>query len=242
MRQALKRYYLAQMARPSALGMLVNPFYFARRALFDEVRAFAGHIRGRVLDVGCGQRPYENLFSADEYVGLELDSPAARARDRADIYYEGAALPFAPDSFDALLCNQVFEHVFNPELFLAELHRVLKPGGKLLLTVPFAWDEHEQPGDFARYSSFGIAASLRRAGFEILEQRKTAADARAVFQICNAYLFKITSSGGVYRDLAFAVLLMAPVNLIGALLSRLLPSNPDFYLDNVVLAIKSARQ
>lgn len=238
----LKRYYLAQMARPGLGGLLVNPFYFARRGLFEAVRALAGHVSGRMLDVGCGTMPYRNLFAATEYVGLELDTPEARARKRADCYYDGKTFPFEEESFDALVCNQVFEHVFNPEQFMAEMYRVLKPGGRLLLTVPFAWDEHEQPHDYARYASFGLAAILRKSGFEIIEQRKTMADVRAVFQLANAYLHKVTSTGGVYRDLVAALLLMAPVNLLGTVLYWVTPANTDFYLDNVVLAAKVARR
>ena len=58
------------------------------------------------------------------------------------------------------MCNQVLEHVFNPDDFVREIARVLKPGGALLLTVPFVWNEHEQPYDYARYSSFGLRAFL----------------------------------------------------------------------------------
>lgn len=242
MRQALKRYYLAQMARPGPAGLLLNPFYFARRGLYQAVRALSGRISGRVLDVGCGTRPYEQLFAATEYVGLELDTPEARARNRADCYYDGKTFPFEPESFDALVCNQVFEHVFNPGQFMAEMNRVLKPGGLLLLTVPFAWDEHEQPHDYARYASFGLFAILRNAGFEIVEHRKTMADVRAVCQLANAYLHKVTATGGGIRDLAITVLLMAPVNLLGTMLRWVTPANPDFYLDNVVLAAKAARR
>ena len=68
------------------------------------------------------------------------------------------------------------------------------------------------------------------------------ADVRAVFQIANAYLYKVTSTGGGYLDLVVAVLLMAPVNLLGALLRWVTPANADFYLDNVVLAAKAARR
>jgi SAM-dependent methyltransferase len=239
---ALKRYYLAQLARPGPAGMLVNPFYFARCGLQEAIQALAGHISGRVLDVGCGTRPYESLFAATAYVGLEIDTPGARARGRADYYYDGGTFPFEPQSFDALVCSEVFEHVFNPQQFLAEMHRVLKPGGGLLLTVPFAWDEHEQPHDYARYTSFGLRALLQEAGFDIVECRKTAADVRAVFQLFNAYLYKVTTAGGGYRDLLAAVLLMAPVNLLGTLLHWVTPANPDFYLDNVLLAAKAAQR
>lgn len=240
-RHALRDYYRGQLARPGVVGLLVNPFYFARRGLLLAMREFAGQVSGRLLDVGCGSRPYEQLFATTGYVGLEVDTPANRALKRADVYYDGTTFPFEDASFDTVLCNQVLEHVFQPVRFLAEVRRVLKPRGKLLLTVPFAWDEHEQPVDYARYASFGLIALLRGEGFEILEQRKTMADIRAVFQIANAYLYKVSASGTTVGELVAAVLLMAPLNIIGSVLRPVTPSNPDFYLDNVVLARRAER-
>lgn len=100
-------------------------------------------------------------------------------------------------SYGGVICNQVLEHVFNPDLFLQEIFRVLKPGGKLLMTVPFVWDEHEQPWDYARYSSFGLRSLLERNGFIVDEQRKTNADARVLFQLINAYLYKALQASSV---------------------------------------------
>lgn len=236
----LKAYYAQQMARPGVVGVFVNPFYFARRELFSAVRDLAPRLDGRVLDVGCGNRPYEPLVKASEYVGLELDTPENRASKDADAFYDGRSFPFPDRSFDAVICNQVLEHVFEPVPFVGEIARVLKDGGRLLLTVPFVWDEHEQPRDFARYSSFGLAALLQRHGFAILQQRKTAADIRALFQMLNAYLYKITASRSTWLNLLAAFTLMAPINLVGTLVRWVAPRNPDFFLDNVVLAERKA--
>jgi SAM-dependent methyltransferase len=238
MLNALKRHYQQQMVQPGLVGLFVNPFYFARKGLFHEVSTLSGHVAGRVLDVGCGYKPYEHLFRATEYVGLEIDTPENRARKRADVFYDGTTFPFESASFDSLVCNQVLEHVFEPDRFVREMARVLKPGGHLLLTVPFAWDEHEQPWDFARYSSFGLAAVLHKGGFEILEHRKTMADIRTLFQLLNAYLYKVTVTGSAYVNLALTLVLMAPFNVMGSLLAWITPGNPDLYLDNVVLARK----
>src|SRR5258706_10901579 len=103
----LKEYYRGQMVRPGAFGLLVNPFYFARKGLYEVIRELAGQISGRALDVGCGYKPYEKLFAVTEYVGLELDTPDNRARKRADVYYDGRTLPFESASFDSIICNQV---------------------------------------------------------------------------------------------------------------------------------------
>lgn len=234
----LKTYYFRQMMHPGLLGLLVNPFYFARRGLLLAVRGLAVGIHGRVIDVGCGSRPYESLFKTSEYIGLELDTPDNRLTKKADVYYDGKAFPFEPNSFDGAVCNQVLEHVFEPDAFIREIARVLKTDGKLLLTVPFVWDEHEQPRDFGRYSSFGLTALLRRNGFEVIELRKTMGDVRTIFQMFNAYLFKKTQTGNPYLGLAATLVLMAPFNLAGTILSWVTPRNADLYLDNVVLAKK----
>jgi SAM-dependent methyltransferase len=232
----LKAYYVAQQMRPGVGALFINPFYFARQGLFSAVKLLAPEIHGRVLDVGCGTRPYEGLISAREYVGLELDTPENRRTNKADVYYDGHKLPFEDSSFDAVICNQVLEHVFEPDAFLREIARVLKAGGRLLLTVPFVWDEHEQPRDFGRYSSFGLAALLGRNGFRVLRHTKTAADVRSLFQLANAYLYKVTVTRSPYANLLITLVLMAPFNLVGTLLAWLTPGNADLFLDNVVLA------
>lgn len=234
----LRRWRRRQDFEPGPLGWLVNPFYFARRGLLSGLREFFPLLTGEVLDVGCGSKPYRAHLPASRYVGLEIDTPRTRANFAADAYYDGRTLPFPDGSFDAVLCSQVFEHVFAPEEFLREIHRVLRPGGRLLLAVPFVWDEHEQPHDFARYSSFGLAAQLEQGGLKVDVQRKSMADSRVLFQLASAYLYKVTRTESRTLNWLAQLLLMAPVNLLGLGLGRLLPANPDLYLDNLVLARK----
>jgi len=234
----LQKYYRRQQFFPSWLGIFVNPFYFARSGLFDAMTELAPRLSGRLLDVGCGVKPYRMLFKVDGYVGLDIDSNLSRQRGIADYFYDGKVFPFADASFDAILCSQVLEHVFNPDEFLGEIVRVLKPDGKLLLTVPFVWDEHEQPYDYARYSSFGLCALLERQGLKVIGHKKTGANASTLFQLMNAYLFKVTQSLPRLLKSLMMVSVMASINLLGIIASCLLPSNPDLFLDNVVLAEK----
>ncbi|MCW5798244.1 MAG: class I SAM-dependent methyltransferase [Nitrospira sp.] len=234
----MKRFYAAQMMCPDFPGLFINPFYFARKGLYDSIRGLAPSITGRVLDVGCGTQPYRRLFLTADYTGMELDTQENRACKRADVFYGGHAFPFDGESFDSLVCSQVLEHVFTPGEFVRELHRVLRPGGFLLLTVPFVWDEHEQPYDYARYTSFGLLALMREAGFEVVEHVKTMGDVRVLCQLVNAYLYKVTVSKSPYLNLLSTLLLMAPINLFGAAARFVAPSNLDLYLDNVILAKK----
>ena len=236
----LKAVYQRQIFFPGWLGIFVNPFYFARSGLRDAMSEFAPKLSGRLLDVGCGSKPYQALFAVDAYVGLDIDSEASRKRGIADHHYDGNTFPFADASFDTVLCNQVLEHVFNPDEFLREIVRVLKPSGKLLLTVPFVWDEHEQPHDYVRYSSFGLRALLEKQGLKIVHHKKIGADASILFQLANAYLFKVTQGWSRLSKLLFTASVMAIVNVIGLLARRMLPDNPDLFLDHIVLAEKAS--
>ena len=239
MKNLLENIYQKAAFFPGILGLFINPFYFARKGLAKNIRDLSSHISGKVLDVGCGKKPYEQLFQATEYIGLEYDSPENRKKKNADFYYDGHIFPFENNSFDSLVINQVFEHVFNPDAFLKEVLRVLKPGGKLLMTVPFVWDEHEQPHDYARYSSFGLHFILEKQGFNIVEQRKSVNDFRVIFQLVNAYLYKKMMSSNQYLNLVLVFLVMSPINVAGEIVGFLLPENNDLYLDNVVLARKN---
>lgn len=224
--------------RPGFVGMLTNPFYLARRALWKAMKDAQPHVVGRVLDVGCGVRPYRELYPSISYTGLEIDSPQSRSRNVADDYYDGVRFPYPDASFDAVLCNQVLEHSFAPSTLLAEIARVLRPGGSLVLTVPFVWDEHEQPWDYARYSTFGLRFLLEKTGLTIVEQRKLNDGATVIFQLANAYLQKVLCTGVAAIDLLACVVLMCPVNFLGLVLGAALPRNPDLYLDQAVVAVK----
>ncbi|CAN5263615.1 hypothetical protein BH23GEM4_BH23GEM4_11570 [soil metagenome] len=74
-------------------------------------------------------------------------------------------LPMRNGTFDAVLCTQTLEHLEWPREAVAEMHRVLKPGGALYLSAPMAHCEHQQPYDFFRYTSFGLRSILTHAGF-----------------------------------------------------------------------------
>lgn len=235
----MKAWFKQQQFMPGILGWIVNPFYFSRRGLLRGLAEFFPALQGRVLDVGCGQKPYRSLVPASAYIGVDIDSPATRRLGAADVYYDGRKLPFGDGEFDAVLCSQVLEHVFRPEDFLGEIHRIMRCGGVLLLAVPFVWDEHEQPADFARYSSFGLRALIERNGFSIEAQRKTCADFRALVQLASGAIYKVTRTRYRVLNLLAQLALIAPVSLAGGLLALVFPRNPDFYLDNIVLARKA---
>jgi len=110
---------------------------------------------GRVLDVGCGNSPFRHLLNAGKvrYQGIDVEAAASFGYANPDvIYYDGKTIPFDANTFDAVMCTEVLEHVPEPEPFIAELHRVLKPGGRAVVTLPWSARFHYQPYDYHRYT------------------------------------------------------------------------------------------
>jgi SAM-dependent methyltransferase len=149
----------------------------------NAVEAFATGVPAdaTVLDVGCGMQPYAELFAHCAYVGIDVESSGRQAHEkRADRLYDGVNIPYEAESFDAVFCTQVLEHALEPADLLRDIHRVLRIGGRLMVTVPFMWGEHEAPFDFRRFSTFGIRRTLEGAGFAVVDQRRLSRGAAAI--------------------------------------------------------------
>lgn len=225
------------MFEPKLLGLLVNPFYIARKGLLKNIISFREEIKGVTIDVGCGEKPYSKFFNSEHYFGLDIPSSIHNVRLNADILFDGNYLPIKNNCIDSVVTNQVFEHVFEPGIFLSEINKILKINGKLLITLPFVWDEHEKPFDFARYTSYGIKYLLNKYGFEIMKHNKTANDISSLAQLLNLYIYKIVYKNSLIKKMT-TLFFMAPVTVLGLLISKILPRNDDLFLDNVILAVK----
>lgn len=131
-------------------------------ALATELNLGAG---GRILDFGCAEMPYRRFFSADaRYVPADLPgNPHAEAIIAAD-----GSLPCADGEFDALLSTQVLEHAADPRVYLAEAFRVLRPGGRMLLSTHGTFAYHPDPVDLWRWTCEGLRVEVERAGFEVV--------------------------------------------------------------------------
>ena len=217
------------------LWFIIHPFYFARRNLYNHIKMNSKFISGKVLDVGCGSKPYQNLFDYKEYLGLEI--VGNKNKSKADFFYEGIIFPFEDNTFDSIFCSQVFEHVFEPELFLREINRVSKPNANIFMTMPFVWDEHEQPIDYARYSSFAIKSLFVKNDFEVILHSKAGNNLSSIFQLISGYIYKtlIFKKSKLKKIIGYCFVVLS--NFLG-LLSLSLPKNDDFYLDNIIIGKK----
>ena len=195
-------------------------------------------ISGRVLDFGCGSKPYETLFpNATEYVGVDIEvSGHDHINSKVDVYYDGHTLPFKDKSFDSVVAFEVFEHVFSPDDTLAEIFRVLMPGGKFMISVPFAWDEHEAPFDYARYSSFGIEYLLEKNGFNVESIAKTTTSSLAISQLRIAYLHQHVFPQKGYAGKFFQLFVTFPITALALFIDKILPTRYELFCNTVVLA------
>lgn len=229
--------YKKETFDPGFIGIFINPFYFIRKGLAKGIRKDAIRLDGTLLDFGCGSKPYKNLFSNKRYIGVDvIDKGHSHEKEPVDVYYDGEILPFRDEAFDSLFSSEVFEHIFNLETVLSELKRVLKKDGLALFTVPFVWDEHEKPFDFARYSSFGITAILERNGFQILKLEKSTKFLETVFQLWNLYLYYKLNTRNKYLNILINILFIAPFTIVGIIISGVLPNNENLYHNNIILA------
>lgn len=134
----------------------------------EAVRAFALSLPegSRVLDAGAGECQYAHHFRHCRLVSVDLAiGDAAWDYSRLDAVADLVRLPFADGAFDAVLNLVVLEHTSDPGRVLAELARTLRPGGRLLLALPQEWEIHQVPHDYFRFTRFGAALLLERAGF-----------------------------------------------------------------------------
>jgi SAM-dependent methyltransferase len=120
------------------------------------------------------------LAACRSYCGLDYPVTALDMYGtRPDVFGDGCRLPFSDESFDSVLMLDVLEHISRPEAALAEARRVMRPGGKLLLTIPFAYPLHDEPHDYQRLTEHGLAYRVRQAGLHLtkIHQVGTAAEA-----------------------------------------------------------------
>lgn len=226
---------------PHIFGLLFNPSHIIRRSLRKAIAEQAALIDGRVLDFGCGSKPYKSLFHrADSYTGVDiLISGHEHTESEVDFFYDGSTLPFTDGQFDAVVSFEVFEHVFNLPQILSEIARVTRNSGSLLISVPFAWQEHEVPYDFARYTTFGITHLLQSHGYEIVSLRKTTTSFLAISQLFISYLESIVPKNRV-GWLFFLFCISLPCTIAAYALNLVLPKRDAVFSNSVVLARKTA--
>ena len=152
----------------------LNRNYLADSSLKKRIGETFPYVKGKVLDVGCGEKPYEKLFCAeiDAYVGV--DQPSSHhfytPQTRADVFGDACRLPFLSESFETVLCTEVLPHIENPNSCFAEFASVLRPGGFLIVTANKSWERRTglPIPDFWRFTDQGLALLAEKQNLNVI--------------------------------------------------------------------------
>jgi SAM-dependent methyltransferase len=127
---------------------------------------YLSKVKGHLCDLGCGDMYYQQYYSHmyESYTGVDwIEDPNRVDYITSDL---NKRIELPDQSCDTIISFSVMEHLHTPDVFLAEIHRVLRIDGHLLLQVPFAWHLHEEPHDYFRYTRYALEKMLTKSGFD----------------------------------------------------------------------------
>lgn len=183
-------------------------------------RLAAKYFSGRMIDIGCGTKPYEGLLRphVSEHVGVDREQPF-NTKARVDLVGTAYEIPVPDASFDCALSTAALEHLAEPEQALAECKRVLKAGGTAIYSVPFIWHVHMPPWDYYRFTEFGLRHVFEKSGFEVVEIKALSGFWVTFGQLSVYYLFRFNR--GPLRYIPVIPLLGLLIQGIAYLLDKL---------------------
>lgn len=234
----MKNFIEKEKFQPRFLSIFYHPFFFIRREIYSFLEVNSNFLNGKLLDFGCGSKPYEKLFkNLNDYIGVEV--AGNKENLKSDIYYDGISLPFADNTFDSILCTEVFEHVEQLDDVIFELYRILKPGGRMIVTTPFMCLEHEMPYDFRRFTLNGLINFMKKNNFKILKSQKLLNNFHVFFQTLNFYICQVfLKKKTLYLKYIVYFGLAGPVNFLSLLFNFFLPKANEMYFGSGVVVEK----
>lgn len=191
-----------------------------------------GGASGVVLDVGAADRwiaPYLSPLAHH----VALDYPATGNKfyaSKPDVFADASRLPIADASVDNVICLEVIEHLFDPGAALSEIDRVLKPGGRAWISIPFMYPIHNAPYDFQRFTEYGLRREIARTRMEISRLERSGHALRtSALLACLSLAGGAHEAPGPYRVLLLplAVAAIATINVLAWLGSLLWPDWPN---------------
>jgi len=215
---------------------LSNPGRAVERRASAALREYAErHFRGRLVELGCGDKNKELLLGdlVSEYIGVD-HAGCIHDTAKVDVIASDYETTLPDASFDCALCVAVLEHLEEPKRAIDEAFRILKPGGTAVYTVPLFFHLHEEPRDFFRYTRHGLRYLFEGAGFERVEI--VALSSYPLTAITQWSYYLQTVRKGILKP--FVRLVVAFNNLVAPGLDRILPRDERFTWMYLVVAHK----
>jgi len=145
--------------------------WIAHHKVIRSIERARRHAHGELLDVGCGDMRAEHWFRGHvaRYWGVDLTESRFLIGRRPAAFARAEQLPFRPGSFDTVLGMSMLTYLPEPIRMIEEAHRVMRPGGTLILEFTQVAALHDEPHDYFRFTRYGATYLLDRAGFEVIE-------------------------------------------------------------------------
>lgn len=167
LQKSIQRYYEEQAFQNVGGWKDRGDYQYVMCHLIERsIAMLSKRLSGELLDVGCGTQPYNAYFS---HLEKKVNCDFTNERSAVDFVCSACDIPVPDESFDSILCTEVLEHVPDPGRAWAEFSRVLRTGGRILLSAPMYWPAHELPYDFYRYPEHGLRYLAEDNGFEVEE-------------------------------------------------------------------------
>ena len=201
--------YVPRLARD---GVAAASYLIASRIASCYQERSLSYFRGDLLDLGCGRAPFFNLYAnlVNSAIGVDWSESPHELRHADVIAHLGTGIPFSDGSFRTVLASDVLEHLPDTALALRECHRVLEPGGHLILNVPFLYWVHEAPHDYWRFTADGLRLLATRHGFTVVELTPIGGALDVLFDMLGKLFARIPWVGN-----GLASIIQRPVALAG---------------------------
>jgi len=227
---------------------LKSGHYIIYLSFFRDLKSILDtHIKkgDRVFDIGCGNKPYEayirSLTGNDEkefYKGCDI---VQSSENKVDVLCEATNIPEPSEIYDVVICTQVIEHVFDHLKIFEEAGRLLKPGGRFIVSSNFIWENHEAPYDFYRFTEDCFKMLLTTAQFEPKENKANGGKWAVLGQLCIQILSQKNGSKNWFVK-AFRYVFNGSVtlfcNLLFPYLDKWFPDTSRFALNYIFVGEK----
>jgi len=218
-----------------------NHDYLVYLSFHQELKnAVEKYAKGKLLDIGCGNKPYEIWLKgkASVYVGCDIVQSSA---NKVDVLCEANKIPLESNSFDTVLSTQVIEHVEDHQGLVNEAYRLLKPNGCFILSGPMYWNLHEEPYDFFRFTKHGFKYILEKGGFEVCEIVSNGGAWATLGQVVNhTFEFRNSKANKIAKGLKYLFRILRMYILVNRIFAYL--DKKDFNTINTMNYVIVARK
>jgi len=229
--------YISYKVVPRITGDIYAPNVFLCNSSFlnwyylkkEMKNAAQNDISGVCLDIGSGNSPYKSLLNVTQYISVDKQEHSATSykKNENEINADAKDLPFEANYADSVILNQVLEHIDDFDTVLSEIARVLKSGGKLIISVPFIYHIHAEPNDYFRFSEYGIQHIMKKHKFQVKRFHYLGYTGTTLVSILNAFLWQVFAKN-IYLKLLRNTLLLPFLlglftcnNILGLLLDQI---------------------